>query len=112
MNKVKGLRIHVYRWSLGDCSMEGISSRYDSLILIGPGIDGPEVVDLDEPAENVVMLVKRRLFGTEEHLHLEPLDGHYAVGSKWYMSGGNFGYSCDSRFPAKYPLSIHDRYEG
>lgn len=35
---------------------------------------------------------------------------------RWYMAGGNFLYTSDSRFreitKSKYPISIHDRYEG
>jgi len=27
------------------------------------------------------------------------------------MFGGNFIYTSDSRFPNKYPIAIHDRYE-
>lgn len=27
------------------------------------------------------------------------------------MFSGNFAYTSDSRFPANYPLPIHDRYE-
>lgn len=110
--KVKGLTVWVYRSGLGDCSMNGISSRYDTLILIGEGVEGPVDVDLENPPENVVKLVKRKIFGREEYLHVEPLDGSSNGGGKWYMSGGNLAYSCDSRFPNRYPLSIHDRYEG
>lgn len=112
MKKVKGLALYVYRWSLGDCTNNGISSRYDKLILIGDDVEGPETVDLDNPPENVVTIVKRRIFGREEYLHLEPLDGHFNGGGKWYMDGGNVAYSSDSRFPSRYPLTIHDRHEG
>lgn len=112
MYKVKGLSINVYRaagWD--DCSLNGVSARYDRLILIGDGIEGPVTVDMDNPPENVVTLVKRRLFGSEPYFHLEPLDGCHAGGNKWYMAGGNLGYTSDSRFPSRYPLSIHDRHE-
>ena len=112
MKNVKGLTLHVYRWNLGDCTNNGISSRYDTLILIGDDVDGPVTVDLDNPPENVVTMVKRRLFGREEYIHLEPLDGCNNGGGKWYMSGGNLAYTCDSRFPFSYPLSVHDRHEG
>lgn len=111
MKKVMGLTLHVYHWGLGDCSNDGISSRYDTLILIGDDVEGPVSVDLDNPPENVVTIVRRRLFGHEEYLHLEPLDGCGNGGKKWYMSGGNLAYTSDSRFPSHYPLSIHDRHE-
>ena len=35
---------------------------------------------------------------------------------RWYMAGGNFLYTSDSRYKEitgiSYPVSIHDRYEG
>lgn len=114
MRKVKGLLVWVYRnGDFGDCSMNGISSRHDKLILIGEGVEGFIEVDLDNPQEEVVHLVKRQMHDGE-YLHVEPLDGQYskAENRKWYMSGGNFVYTSDSRFPCNYPLSVHDRHEG
>lgn len=117
-NKVQALMVWVYRDGMGDCTNGGISSKYEKLFLIGDGVEGPFTVDMDNPPENVVVLVKRRIFGREEYLHVEPLDGCNAnkmlggQGGKWYMDGGNIAYSCDSRFPNRYPLKIHDRYEG
>jgi len=29
----------------------------------------------------------------------------------WYMNGGNFVYTSDSRFPADYPIPVFDRVE-
>ena len=109
MRKVQGLVIYVYRGKFGDCSNGGISSRYNELILVGEGIEGPEVVDLDNPPENAVKIVKRKLFGgSEEYMHIEPLNNE----GKWFMYGGNIACASDSRFPSRYPLKIHDRYEG
>lgn len=110
MRKVQGLTLHVYRWGLGDCSLDGISSRYNSLILIGDDIEGPVSVDLDNPPENVVKIVRRTIRG-QEYMHLEPLDGCGNGGSRWYMAGGNIANTSDSRFPSQYPLEIHDRHE-
>ena len=69
-------------------------------------------VDMENPPENVVTMVKRRIHGIGEYLHLEPLDGHHNGGNKWYMAGGNFAYTSDSRFPSSHPLAVHDRHEG
>lgn len=103
--KTKGLLVFVYRNSLGDCIANGISSNLIQLILVGEGI--PEIFEGDET--NTVKLVKRSLFGSE-HLHVEPISEKPSncIGP---MAGGNFIYTSDSRFPSKYPLSIHDRYE-
>ena len=109
MNMVKGLSISVYRNARGwDCTNGGISSRYSELILVGEGIEGPVTVDLDNPPENLVKIVKRKLFGgQEEYMHIEP----YNNDGKWFMDGGNIADASDSRFPSRYPLSIHDRCE-
>lgn len=107
MKEVQGLTIYVYRSPLGDCTNGGISSKYDRLILVGEGIEGPDRVDLDNPPENAVKIVRRKLFGNEEFLHIEPLNNE----GKWFMYGGNIACTSDSRFPSKYPLKIHDRCE-
>lgn len=108
MKKVQGLTIYVYRSPLGDCTNGGISSKYRELILVGEGIEGPVSVDLDNPPENLVKIVRRRLFGeATEYLHIEPYNNE----GKWYMVGGNHAYTSDSRFPSRYALSIHDRCE-
>lgn len=109
--KVKALNVSVYENpTYKGCSNGGVSSIYWNLLLIGDGVEGPKTVDLDHPANNVVKLIKRTVCG-EEYMHVEPLDGCNNGGDKWYMSGGAFCYSSDSRFPSKYPLSIHDRCE-
>lgn len=112
MKEVKGLRVTVFRPSYGDCSNDGLSSKYNELILVGDGVVGPLTVDLDNPPENVVMLVKRTIF-RREHLHVTPLDSCHALmgGGKWYSFGGNFAFTSDGRFPCDYPLAIHDRRE-
>jgi hypothetical protein len=59
--------------------------------------------------------VTRDLAGIGEYLHAEPVDGERdarregkTVGP---MFGGNFVYTSDSRFPNKYPIPVHDRWE-
>ena len=105
MHKVQGLTLWVYRTD-HDCTNGGISSRYNRLILVGEGIEGPDTVDLSDPPENAVKIVTRQI-GGREYKHIEPL----IKGGKWHMAGGNFAYTSDSRFPSDYPLSIHDRVE-
>ena len=113
MMEVQGLIVSVFKNPLyKGCSLNGLSEQFDDLILIGEGVEGPAVVDLDNPPENVVTLVKRKLFGGKEpYLHVEPLDGCNNGGDKWYMAGGALCYTSDSRFPCVYPLQIHDRCE-
>jgi hypothetical protein len=103
--KYKGLIVYVYKMPDCDCTNKGISHDKTQLLLIGEGI--PEIFEGDET--NTVVLVKRNLCG-KEYLHVEPIN--YDENNKpWFMAGGNFVYTSDSRFPNKYPISIHDRVE-
>lgn len=111
-NTVKALPIDVYRDARRkgyDCTNGGITSRYDTLLLICE--EGYETVDLDNPPENLVKIVTRHLFG-KEYKHIEPY-AKVDSGCVGWMSGGNIASSCDSRFSrmSRYPLSVHDRQE-
>ena len=111
MRKVKALSVSVFKNPMGDCTNNGISSKYNTLLLVGKDVEGYIDVDLDNPPENLVVLVKRNTWGNHEHIHVEPLDGCHAEGEKQYMAGGNFCYTSESRFPNSYTLAIHDRRE-
>jgi hypothetical protein len=106
---MNGLIIEVYRDAHGyDTTNNGISSKYDSLTLIGPGISGPFAPTPERPA--VRMVVKN--FAGDEYRSLVPCDDDGNLLPGWYMFGGNYAKTSDSRFPFKYPLPIHDRLEG
>jgi hypothetical protein len=103
MMKTRGLLCNVYRSSYNyDCTNNGISSTQNTLIL--DGTDGP----FEGNEENSVKLVKKQ-FSHGEYVHVEPLFS--PVGKIGPMFGGNFLWTSDSRFPMKYPIPIHDRYE-
>lgn len=107
---MKALPIKVFKDGSGDCTNGGISSRYDTLLLVCE--DG--YIDIDEanPPENLVKIVTRKFsFGTFKHI--EPV-ASTAPGCVGWMAGGNIGYTSDSRFRrfSDYPLNIHDRQEG
>ncbi len=104
--KPRGLPVIIYHCPLGDYTNGGASSKYDRAILIGEGL--PELSEAYD-GEPVFTLVKRDLFG-QEYLHVEPIKTEANKG-KWYMFGGNFCHTSDSRFPNRYPLAIHDRTE-
>lgn len=106
--KARGLRISVYRDADGtDCTNGGISSRFARLTLIGAGI--PEIFDVDDDAPAVTMITRN--IGGREYKHLVPCDENAKPLPGWYMFGGNFAKTSDSRFPHPYPLAIHDRQE-
>lgn len=109
MRKVQALSVEIFKNPLyKGCSLGGVSEKFDSLLLVGDGVEGPMTVDLDDPPENAVKLVVRNLWG-HEYMHVEPLDGSYSGGKRQYMAGGAYCYTSDSRFPNSYPLGIHDR---
>ena len=104
----KGLLVFVLRDGAGyDCTNNGVSSRFNQFVLTGEGIEGPFEPSEDTPE---LKLVKRK-FGNREYMHVEPVSD--SDNKPWYMAGGNFVYTSDSRFSAvsQYPLSVHDRIE-
>lgn len=109
---MKALPIYVYRSnSLGDCSNNGISSRYDRLLLVHP--EGFIEIDEDNLPENLVKVVEKRSYSRpgEVYRFLEPVAEPKGLG---WMNGGNIGGGSDSRFDkvsGGYPLPIHDRQE-
>ena len=54
---------------------------------------------------------RRRVINGREYIHADVLTRP----EKWHMAGGNFVYSCDSRYREvtgiHYPISVHDRVE-
>lgn len=106
---MKGLIVSVLRNAeIGDCTNGGLSSKYTSILLVGEGV--PEIFDESENRPTM-KLVRRRLFNRDtDYLHIEPIDDP-SPGHVGWMSGGNFAWSSDSRFPNNYPISIHDRQE-
>ena len=104
----KGLLVFILRDSDGrDCTNGGISSKFTKAILIGDNV--PEIFESSEDAP-ALQLVRRDL-PNGEYLHAEPVNQPTDCAGP--MAGGNFIYSCDSRFRAinPYPLPIHDRFE-
>jgi hypothetical protein len=105
---MKALPLYVYKNnSFKGCSNGGISEKYDRLLLICD--EGFIDIDENNPPENLVKIVTRRL-SSGEYKHIEPYQKATRIG---YMSGGCYASTSDSRFSSisKYPLSIHDRQE-
>lgn len=107
MKKYKGLTAKVLKSKGIDCTLNGVSSKYDEFIVIGEGI--PERHEGNEDNSNVLKIVKRKLFGSD-YLHAEPLNKpSNTVGA---MFGGNYIDVVGSMFNGiKYPIAIHDRFE-
>ena len=110
---MKGMRVSVYRNAqFGDATNGGITSQFTQVVLVGEGIpENTEPTD-DCPA---LLLKKKDYYG--EYLYAEPAEERPrfagTLKGPWYMAGGNFVYSTDSRFRkvCKYPIAVHDRTE-
>lgn len=94
---------------IGNCSNNGISSRYNEVLLICE--EGFIEIDPENPPENAVKIGTIQI-GYKVFKHIVPLKKP-DKGCVGWMSGGTFAYSSDSRFRkiSEYPLSIHDRQE-
>ena len=117
--KIKALPIHVYRHGNTDCTNGGISGKYTELLIACP--DGFVDVDSENIPENFAMVEMRHVYGNTIIPTIYPAEinakGEVAKrGGKWYMMGGNYGATSDSRFSDMIAgfygaVAIHDRYE-
>lgn len=99
--KTIGLPCAVYRHG-SDTSLGGISSKHDSIVLLG--IEGYLTLEQCQQRGEPVLVLDR---SNPKYLKAVPLDHK----DTHYSFGGNFLHTCDSRFSAvcNYPIPIHDR---
>ena len=109
---MKALPVDVFRHSHGDCTNNGVSSRYETLYLICD--EGFVDVDENNPPDNLVKLVKRNFPWHKDPIyHIEPFVDPEGAG---WMMGGNYAATSDSRFQRMVgdmygAVPIHDRQE-
>ena len=118
---MKALPINVYRtkrYGNVDCTNGGISAKYDELLIACD--EGFVEVDENNVPENFAMVEMRHVYGTTIIPTIYPadiVDGKAVPrGGKWWMMGGNYGATSDSRFSRMIggmygAVAIHDRYE-
>ena len=107
----KGIHALIYRDALGiDFSNGGISARVTEVTVIGPGIDPIFTATQERPA---VQIIKRESASGTIY-HAEPLPT-VDEPAPWYMFGGTFIFSSDSRFRDSIDfygaVPLHDRRE-
>lgn len=112
---MKGLICSVFRSSMPDCSMSGISTQAKEVLLV-PDPDAncdfgiPAIhSDLNGCLPHVVL--RTRNVGNKEFLRAVPREFVSEGNSIHSCMGGCFIWSCDSRFPSDYPIPLHDRVE-
>ena len=100
--------VDVYR-GVQDCTLNGVTSSHDTLILVAPWKGSDQFSDYDMPRLWLVEF-KDQLIAVPFDPEASEID--YLQG---YMFGGNFVYSSDSRF-SQYisgnPIKVFDRNEG
>lgn len=113
MKEIRGLIVNVFESkSIGNCSNNGVSSRYKELILI-PNDYCPDIPKLfhSEDEHKLIHIIGRRI-GERVYYHAESvnkLKGNEMKNGP--MFGGTFIHTSDSRFPFDYPIPLHDRFE-
>lgn len=104
---VTGLPANVYRDNAGDCTNGGISAYRQRLYVVSTEKMPFEPEDIRE-----CVCIEWRDIMENEYVDCKPL----YFPKRWYMAGGNFIYTSDSRYSeitrCNYPIPIHDRYEG
>lgn len=103
-----GINAEIFKWSLGDCSNKGISSKASAVCVVNA--DGPFDPNNDHPA---VRLVKRK-WGNVVAIPV-------GLDDTEVMFGGTYIASSDARFcravetlsgyDHSFPVALHDRVE-
>jgi hypothetical protein len=104
-------KLLVFVYSNGsDCTGGGITSKHKELYLCTTKEEAQELHKKGEPA----LFLNKNKFSFGTYLAAYPPCNPDANCVGW-MSGGNFVYSCDSRFEEYFhtsqPIKVHDRQE-
>lgn len=110
MNNSKGLTVTVLRPANGyDCTLNGITSQVDSILLIDESLNGITSIKQDE----VYLTLVRRQIHQDEPKYIHAVPTVNGVQKKGGMFGGNYIHCSDSRITSlnRYPIPVHDRFE-
>ena len=106
--------VFVYRNGEGyDCTNGGITCNRTQLMLYSGDRDECYRQAKEENCLHEALWLNKRILWDKNYYYAEPLQ----KGKGCQMFGGNFVYSCDSRFKEmcdeyrNIPLPVHDRYE-
>ena len=108
------INVYTLRERSGDCTNGGETAATDRFILYTWRMSRAAVLlDVERrglPLSNCLH-GHRRVINGREYIHADVLTRP----EKWHMAGGNFVFSCDSRYcevtGIHYPISVHDRVE-
>lgn len=89
-----GLVVSVYKNPLGDCTNGGISSRDTQLLLIN--VEGP--TDNDHTEYQKAVLIPGNGRGLVKIVPARRVEAGWTKEEGWFMMGGNYAATSDSRF--------------
>ena len=111
-NHMKKVLSFIYRNNLGDCTNNGLSSQVNHSYFVWDidPLNQEKVLEefSEENGEEFFVIKERTIFGEYSAIAIP-----YTIwkSGRHSMSGGNFLYTSDSRFPSNAPIAIHDRVE-
>lgn len=91
---------------LGDCTNGGLTSKFGRLCVVN--VDGPFEPREDMPAVMLVENAQR----TCKIVPAENVDGQWQPVKKWWMMGGNYATTSDSRFADAVEKLLGHRFYG
>jgi len=97
------LSVQVFRSELGDCTNKGATSNTSARFVV-PHPQGN--IDSESISDGTYVILDPSEKGGQLNFVPRGVSG-------WTMAGGNFVYTCDSRFTSysRQPVSVHDRVE-
>lgn len=112
---MKAINCMVYRFPLGDCTINGITARNESVWLFSEDSTDEEIKEFMEKRgidHKCAMRIKKR---PAPYTNFAEVVFKRSAGAGTYMSGGNYLHTSDSRYyeitGVHYPVSAHDRFE-
>lgn len=113
-----GLRVYILKKASGDCSAGGISSRFDEAVLMLPSwpVTGPKAgasagpLSVQKSEKPLVRIFFENICG-QDYARAFPVDENGQKLPGWWMFGGCYIETSDSRFPWDYPVKLMDRKE-
>ncbi len=107
-SKIYGLPAEIFKCYFGDSSNNGISSKYEKVIVVSDPFEAG-TIDIQETNLPIVQIKIDITYDQKRLIRAFP----YATNSRSSMFGGCFVWSCDSRFrqASNLPVPLHDRFE-
>lgn len=110
------VRVYIFRDSeIGDCTNNGVTSpdmaAGRSFFVCSSLSDADKLPAPPNSLKPIALILQSKMIAGKEYKYLVP--EHIMYANYHSMMGGNFAYSCDSRFReiSDYPLPVHDRVE-